>query len=313
MDGLEPPQRMDLLGTQARHPAVSPAGGRLAYTKMDHDANIWRIDRGGKPEKFISTTLEESDPDFSPDGGRIAFCSNRSGLMEIWKCHRDGTSLVQLSDRLGRNQSSPRWAPDGQSIAFDSEGGDGHTSVYTMDADGGNVRRVTLAGFDAFVPSWSRDGNWIYYSRRVGVRAEIWRTPARGGTSTQVTDQGGFHSSESADGKWLYYTKEITTTLLGYRTPIFVRPVAGGPERLVVAGVTWYSFALAPEGIFYLGANGGDYQLSFYDLATGRTARLASVSEIPHQTMTASPDGQTILYGALTSGNWDLMLVEGFR
>lgn len=63
---------------------------RLAFSQGFLDTNIWRIElRGqtnpaGPPARFIFSTLQDSSPQFSPDGRRIAFASNRSGTSEIW-------------------------------------------------------------------------------------------------------------------------------------------------------------------------------------------------------------------------------------
>ena len=48
----------------------------------------------------------------------------------------------------------PRWSPDGTKIAFYREEG-GYFDIYTMDADGSNVRRLTHGG-NNFSPAWSR-------------------------------------------------------------------------------------------------------------------------------------------------------------
>ncbi len=70
----------------ARHDA------RLAFAQSTTDTNIWRFDlsrRGQqkKPEdavRLIASTFFDQSPQYSPDGRRIAFVSNRSGSNEIW-------------------------------------------------------------------------------------------------------------------------------------------------------------------------------------------------------------------------------------
>ena len=56
------------------------------------------------PERFISSTRDESNPQFSPDGKRVAFSSKRSGAGEIWICDSDGSNPVQLTS-FGRGDS----------------------------------------------------------------------------------------------------------------------------------------------------------------------------------------------------------------
>lgn len=307
------PERIDLPGSQVRHPTVSRAGDRLAYTRFNRDADIWKLE-GGKADSFVSSTVFEYAPVFSPDGAKVAFCSKRSGAMEIWTCDRDGSNLVPLTDRLGRNQASPAWSPNGRWIAFDSQAQDGHSAIWTVEASGGTPRRITPAGFDALVPSWSRDGRWIYFARQGSVRMDLWRIPSAGGESVPITTDGGFYSSESPDGKSVYYTKEVSTSLTGYRTPVFVKPLSGGPERKVLDSVMWYGFFVAADGIYHFGASDeGRYPLAFYDFATHRTRTLSRLGAMPYQRLAVSPDGKTVLFGVLKSANWDLMMIENFR
>jgi Tol biopolymer transport system component len=102
------------------------------------------------------------DARFSPDGSKIAFVSNRSGSIEICVAQSTGEHLVRLTSLNGPLTGSPRWSPDGRQIAFDSRAA-GNTDVYVISAEGGNPRRLTTEAFNEALPSWSRDGAWIYF------------------------------------------------------------------------------------------------------------------------------------------------------
>jgi serine/threonine protein kinase len=309
------PERIDVPGSIALHPTVSRAGDRLAYSMRNTQKHIWKFEAGGELQQFIPSTRHESEPAFSPDGSRIAFTSNRSGSPQIWICDAGGSHPDQLTDRVGLSQGSPEWSPDGRWIVFDSQGEDGHTAVYAIEASGGRPRWVSPLGFDALAPNWSRNGHWIYFSRHRDLRFDIWRVPAAGGESTPVTDNGGSYCQESADGKELYYTKDVSTSLTGYRTPLFVRRLAGGPDQQVLDSVYWYSFAVVADGIYYLGVRGetGLYPLQFYDFATRRTRTLTTTDGPPFHRLTVSPDRKTVLFATLKESDWVLMLVEHFR
>jgi len=63
---------------------------------------------------------------------------------------------------------------------------------------------LTTDPADHFVPSWSRDGNWIYFASTRSGRYEVWKAPAGGGEAIEVTRNGGFAALESLDGKVVY-------------------------------------------------------------------------------------------------------------
>ncbi len=128
--GEQPPKRLELAGFLAYHPSIARAGNRLAFSRNLLNYDIWRYQLGGSPQPFIMSSLHELGPAFSPDGSRVAFYSNRSGgLFEIWVANADGSNPVQLTNRVERSQSWPRWSPDGRWIAFESQGQEGHRDV----------------------------------------------------------------------------------------------------------------------------------------------------------------------------------------
>src|SRR5262249_24878949 len=143
---------------------------------------------------------------YSPDGERIVFASSRSGTSEIWVCDREGQNSIQLTSMNGPATGTPHWSPDSRHIAIDSRPG-GNPDIYVIGLEVGTPRRLTSDPSQEVVPSWSRDGRWIYFaSNRTGTY-QIWKAPAEGGPAVQVTKGGGFHGHESMDGRYLYYAK----------------------------------------------------------------------------------------------------------
>jgi Tol biopolymer transport system component len=88
-------------------------------------------------EQIISSTGWELDPQYSPDGSRIVFGSNRSGFVEIMACDSDGSNPIPLTSFKGvRTAGAPRWSPDGRWIAFDSldRFGPSGRAIFIVDA-----------------------------------------------------------------------------------------------------------------------------------------------------------------------------------
>jgi Tol biopolymer transport system component len=309
------PERLELAGPYAAQPAVSPVGHRLAFRRGSDDADIWSLEAGTPATTLIASSLVDISPQISPDGKKVAFASNRSTVMEIWVSNRDGSSPVQLTDGIGRSQGSPRWSPDGRFIAFDSYGEDQLWRVYVVDAAGGQPRRVAASDQDAQAPTWSRDGRWIYFTSNRSGRFEVWRVPAAGGESTQLTDNGGLVALESPDGRTLYYTKTPPTNrLYAGPEPLFARPLAGGAERQVLDSVARQAFVVVEGGICHIGRadEKGVFPLEFFDFSTGR-ARVLSKIDRPGHGLSVSPDRKTVLFTAFKPHSSDLMLIENFR
>jgi len=312
ISGAAEPERLELAGSQARHPAIARVGKRLVYTQGGGDADIWKFEAGAPAKNFISSTLPENNPQFSPDGQRIAFGSSRSGTYEIWVSNQDGSNLVQLTDRLGGHQGSPRWSPDGRWIAFDSQGEAGHFDIYVIDAAGGQPRRLTSHPSDEHSPSWSRDGKWVYFTSNRSGKYEIWRIPAAGGESAQITDNGGYVAFESWDAKTLYYTKYSGSTSSG---PLFAKALAGGGEQKVLDSVLSGGFVAFEDGIYHIARadKEGAYLLRFFEFATGKTRVLTMIEGQLWGGLNVSPDRKTALFTVGKPINYDLMLIENFR
>src|SRR5262249_59416746 len=120
---------------------------------------------------------------------------------------------------------APRWSPDGRQIVYDRGVSGGSKDIYVINAEGGGQpRRLTTDPSDDIVPSWSHDGQWIYFCSKRSGSFQIWKMPASGGPAIQITKQGGFDNVESPDGRFLYYAK-------GRGVPgIWRVPIQGGAE-----------------------------------------------------------------------------------
>ncbi len=303
------PELIELAGADAIWPAVSRQGGRLAFARSLVQADLWRLDKGGKAAPFLSSTARDTSPRFSADGKRVAFQSGRSGGNEIWAAQSDGTGLVQITRNFNKHSGSPEWSPDGRWVAFDSVGKEGRTAVWKVEAEGGPPRQLTHGpGHDA-VPNWSRDGKRVYfYSDRSG-RPEIWHVPAEGGAAEQITRKGGFAGIESADGKTLYYTKSDAGT-----EGLYALPLAGGEERRVLSDViVRRSFAVVPGGIYYIAPRTEELcELRFHEFAGGRSRVISEIERPVAFGLSVSPDQKTFLFSRPVTGS-DLMLIENFR
>jgi Tol biopolymer transport system component len=123
--GAAEPAQLPFSVGEAYGLAISRTGNRLAYQRVAFDSNIWRLSlsapgvASGVPVRFIYSTRHDLAPQYSPDGKRIAFESDRSGVHGIWISDADGSHAVELLPREGAASGTAHWSPDGQRIAFD--------------------------------------------------------------------------------------------------------------------------------------------------------------------------------------------------
>jgi Tol biopolymer transport system component len=311
-DGIMPVVSRPERGQAARLVYVRRSGGDSSVALASGDTNIWRLDVAAlgtpatsPPAVAISSTRWDGNPQISPDGARVAFCSSRSGALEIWLSDLDESSLVQLTNLRTGTTCSPRWSPNGDVIAFDSTL-EGQQELYVIPASGGTPTRLTSHPAVDAVPSFSRDGRWIYfYSNRTGSN-QVWRIPSSGGHVEQVTKNGGYVAFESADGAHLYYTRSSTLSEL-WRVP-----TSGGTPVKVLDQVRQRAFAILDTGIYYVDGAASETRLMFFDFTSGSASVVARNLGETSFGLTASPDGRIILYSKLDLGGEDIMLVENF-
>jgi Tol biopolymer transport system component len=325
-DGSSEQQSVPGVLDGARDPAIShPANGpaRLAYTRIARDTNIWRMEialnaHGGvrtvaQPAPSIASTREDISPQFSPEGKRIVFASNRDGYAEIWVAASDGSGPAQLTTLKSSRSGSPRWSPDGRQIVFDSLAS-GNSDIWMVGSEGGSPKQLTTEPSNDARPNFSRDGRWIYFRSDRSGSQQIWKIPSSAPfrPAVRLTQNGGFDADEAPDGKLLYYTKS--------QGGLWSMPVEGGEGMLVLKQVNVGLWALAENGIYYVDVAAhspeGVTPLMWFSFATHK---LVQVGAVRKPILTASPalsvtsDGLGIAWAQVDRQQSELMLIDNFR
>ena len=181
-----------IVSVAARPAAATFPGenGRIAFRRYFNAEQTWgavfMVKPDGSGERQVTHPqpgFVDRNPDWSPDGRRIAFERQSDNYDEIFVVNADGTGLHQLThnppgkscDTGGTCNSSPAWSPDGKQIAFSRASGPirndliDEVALYVMNADGSGLRQVTQKtrphrGEDG-EPQWSPNGRRLLFQR----------------------------------------------------------------------------------------------------------------------------------------------------
>ena len=126
----------------------------------------------GRLHRITPRTLDAEEPDWSPDGRRIAFLSFKPNTQksQIFIINANGTGAHALKLSGNRDRGRPNWSPDGRDLVFSGalpSAPDVTGSIYRVHADGTGLRRLTNPprGISDEDPEWSPDGTKIVFTR----------------------------------------------------------------------------------------------------------------------------------------------------
>ena len=251
------------------------AASRIAFVTQGRGSKeIYLVDSDGENVTRLTSDGSISlSPSWSPDGGRIAYTSFRSGAPLLYE--RDlatGADRV-LSDRGGIN-ITPSYAPDGRTVAFATTVG-GHTEIATIGPEG--LRQQTRGrGYENLSPTWSPDGRrFAFVSDRLG-EPQIYVMSVGGGEPRLVSayTYGGRGYSTSPD--WSPAGPAIAYhTRVNGRMQIAAVSADGGSPRMLTDRGHNEDPSWAPDGrhlVFASDRDGGG--LYVLDTVTGNVRPL---------------------------------------
>jgi Tol biopolymer transport system component/DNA-binding winged helix-turn-helix (wHTH) protein len=308
-------------GHDATDVAVSRVGHQLAYVQGVTNVNIWRLDLSGSPpqaRKLIVSSRGQIAPNFSPDGSKIAFLSNRSGGGEVWVCDADGANAVQLTSYGILATGMPRWSPDGKRIAFDSRVG-GEANIYIVDPNGGSPRKLNIDVHGNNLPSWSHDGRWIYFVNGEDAHAPaIWKVPSEGGHAIRIAASEATYPLESPEGQYVYFSRR--RRLWRVKTDGSAEQQVDGMPELQVNGDTWVPTA---SGIYFMAdmEHRPDNvkrhtEVAFFDFKSQKVRKVFTLDKFQpgwSGGVSVSTDGKYLLYPQVDGLSSDLMMIENWK
>lgn len=196
-------------------PTFSKDGNKLFFASdRSGFLEIWAVPiNGGGIQQITSNSALSADraPNPSPDMSEVVFQSTRvTGVFNIWKISLGNRGLVQLTNNP-YGSVTPKWSPDGKSIAYAALDVNKNEYVWTIGASGENPTQLG----PGTEPDWSPDGKRIVFSKKTkSNNYDIWIMNADGTNQEQLTTSEEKQETSpvwSPDGKRITYVVKYSS------------------------------------------------------------------------------------------------------
>src|SRR5215207_7096503 len=202
-----------------RQPNYAPGNKRFIWQRYSGDefgyGEIWTAAaNGSRPTQLTPQSMRVANPEYSPDGTKIAFDGIVAGDTKkaIFVMNADGTGVTQLTF-VPISQFHPTWSPDGQTIAYEqADPTNPSFDIYSVPATGGSPTLV--ADCDAprgcTQPVWSHTGSQILVFDGASQRFRVFELTGAGVTSRFVGEAVALNTTDdmtwTADDSRILFT-----------------------------------------------------------------------------------------------------------
>lgn len=208
-----------LANSEADSYHLSPSGKRAVIATNGELFTI-ATERGDVRRLTKTSDVREAQPQWSPDGKRIAYVSDHSGAEEIWVCDEHGGNQKKLTTS-DTQKSAPVWSPDSQSLLYTASDRGLHRFNLADNKDT-VLMRGEVIGFGSTAisnPQWSPDGKWVAFTKSGrDLLPHVYVMPAAGGAEKRITDADSYSDTSplwTPDGKALVYLAGLDSGNIG--------------------------------------------------------------------------------------------------
>jgi len=236
----------------------------------DKRTHLWVVDvKTGFAAPITSgDDWNDADPQWSPDGRKIAFVSDRTGKAfdmgrntDVWVIDAAGGALTKISDHTS-GDNSPRWSPDGQTIAFLSSVPEkSHPKIWLASSNGGAPSKLAADGVD-LIPGglrWAEGGKALYFETGFKGTSQLFRVDLAARKAAPVTSGDRtvhFVDIHDKTGRLVFAVNDPT-----HLDDLYVSDLSGRNEKQLtyLNAALWKQMKLSPvERVAFKGADGWD-------------------------------------------------------
>ena len=224
-------------------------GPKIAFTSSRGGWAPYSVNSDGTAEQRLTSTVRpafEGEPDWSPDGTRLAYVCGNYGLCVM---NADGSAQTQIVQAPWPTTFTyyfdPAWSPDGTRIAFSSNVG-GRYDIWAVNADGTGLAHIGGTTGDDVGPSWSPNGQQLVFASGTTGNGDLYVVNADGTGLRKLTATSAADNDPdwSPDGIRIAFTRYN-----GSQSDLYTINADGsGLRRLTKSSFEEVSPAWSPDG-----------------------------------------------------------------
>jgi eukaryotic-like serine/threonine-protein kinase len=238
-------------------PHLSPDGRRVAVSIIEQESQTWLYDLSRETlSRFTFEGSQNYNSVWTPDGKRVAFESNNSGVPNIFWQLADGSGGLERLTTSPNINAPVSWSPDGQLLAFGEVITATGQNIWILRMNDRKVFSLHKTGFNENEARFSPDGRWLAYVSDESGRVEVYVQPYPGqGGKWQISTEGGTEPVWNRNGRELFYRSGDKMMAVDVSTqPGF----AASTPRMLFEGryehppVPLHNFDVSPDGQHFL-------------------------------------------------------------